>query len=359
MNEKITQIFENLKRESLTESERALMRNQLLMHMSEHPARAPFSVRLLDGLSTLSDAFGPQQFSNYRFVPATLAMVFVVGLGTAYAAEGALPGEPLYAVKLNVNESVKGALAVSDASEASWHTEKLERRLVEAEVLVAEGKLTPVAQAQLESEIEDTVVSFDAHVEKLSKSDGEAAVAAVQSDLEASLIGHAEVLVALSSSDDDDGAAQPIIRSILSKAEAAQASRASHEAALVATRDGKDIREAALKKKQKAKEVVLSVRSRANSALVQSTTTADVARESAEEAERSITHAEDAMEEGDYGSAFSNFQEAIRAVKTVEVHMDASERLKTDVRIFTRSRPDTESASMMMKVEPTEDDHRE
>lgn len=350
MSENFKDIFDDVRRESLTESERARMRNDLMLHMSEHPAKAPLSIRIYDTLANVVDAFGAQRSGSLRFVPATLAMVFVIGLGTAYAAEGALPGEILYGVKIEVNEAVKGAFAVSESAQASWQTERLERRLEEAEVLVAEGLLTPVAQATLESEINSTVEAFDRNVASLALSADESAVAAVQSYLEASLIGHAEVLVALASSPGTEVDVQPIVRSVLAKAEAAQAARASNEASMAAKRDGKKIREAALSKKQHAVEVVNSVRAKANkvAAKVDATTTILAAEAGTAQAEQAIEEAEEKLKQGDYGSAFSNFQEAIRAAKTVEVHMDASEKFNTDVHVFTRVQGDADTSIMLM-----------
>lgn len=330
-------IFNDAKRHSLSESERISMRNNLLAHMAENPAVAPLSVRLADAMSSLGDAFGSQQRTGMRFVPATLALFLVVGVGTTYAAENALPGDALYTVKLNVNESVKGALALSESSKASWNNERLERRLQEAETLVAAGELTPVAQARLETEIQATVEAFDRNVEKLAKAEDESVVAAVQSDLEASLIGHAEVLVALSSGESAQIAAQPLIASVITRAEKAQSDRASNEAKITLKRDGKKIREAALAKKQRASEVVSTVRAKASASKTQASTTAEVAEESAGIAEQAMTIAEERLKEGDYGSAFSVFQEAIRTAQTAEVHLDASERLNTDVKVYSRT----------------------
>lgn len=347
-------IFNDVKRESLTDSERVSMRNALLAHIAEHPAKLPLSMRFAEMLRSLGDAFGSQRESTLRFVPATLAMVLVVGLGTAYAAEGALPGQPLYAVKLNLNEPLKGAIAVSESAEASWQTERLERRLAEAEVLLAKGELSPKAQAQLEAQIDATAERFQNSVDRLARNSGEAAVAAAQSDLEASLIGHAEVLVSLSLGAGEDRAVQPIIRTVLSKAEAVQSARASVEAAVAARKDGKDIRAAALQKKEIARDAVTAVRAKAASPIVATTTAAAEAEESAAAAEEAITAAEEQLREGEYGAAFSTFQKALRTVQTVEVHLDANERLNADVRILTREKGSDADAALMMTSQPAD-----
>ena len=70
-----------------------------------------------------------------------IAVVLVLGGGTTFAAEGSLPGDLLYPVKVGFNESVRAALAVSADSEAKLQADLLEERVHEAEELKAEGRL--------------------------------------------------------------------------------------------------------------------------------------------------------------------------------------------------------------------------
>lgn len=356
MNEDFGHIFEDIKRESLTGTERAQMREALLSHMERNPAKAPWSVRIASPISILSGIFAAPRPSNLRLAPAGVALVFVATFGTAYAAEGALPGDALYAIKRGVNEPLQEVLALSDEAQVSWQTEKIERRLVEAEALIAKGNLTPIAQTDLETEIQTSVQKIDKSIEKIALKSGTTAVAAAQSDLEAALIGHAEVLVALSSALDTATAAEPIVLSVLSQAEQAQSARLSHEADAVAQKDGRAIRAAAFQNKEKARQAVNTVRAKASSALVAGTTTAEVAKTGASVAEEAITEAEEKLKVGDYGAAFATFQEVLRTVKTIEVHLDASERLNTDVRVFTRSPADAGvDAALMMTAEPAKE----
>ncbi|MEK7108895.1 MAG: hypothetical protein AAB919_00470, partial [Patescibacteria group bacterium] len=63
-------------------------------------------------------------FASHRFMAALAAFVLVVFAGgstAAYAAQGALPGEPLYALKTNVLEPVAVALASTPAKKAAVH----------------------------------------------------------------------------------------------------------------------------------------------------------------------------------------------------------------------------------------------
>ena len=59
-----------------------------------------------------------------------LALMFGGG-GISYAAEGAVPGDALYPIKVSVNEEVRDLVAFSPEAKADWETRRLERRLAE------------------------------------------------------------------------------------------------------------------------------------------------------------------------------------------------------------------------------------
>ncbi len=337
MNE-FNDIFKGIKRQSLTDSERAAMRNNLSFYMSEHAPRAPFSVRMSDALARYASAFDTSSLSHMRLAPAALSLFLIVGVGTTYAAEQALPGEALYGVKIHINESVLGSFAISHAAQADWNTELVTRRLEEAETLFAEDRLTPVARSQIESQIILTGAKFDESVSELAKTEGETAVAAAQSNLEASLSGHVQVLTALAiDAPESEDALKPILDTVRVQAKAAQTARTTAEARVTAAQsdDGTkdDVKAAAIVKKEAATEALVTVRAKVsaskNSAKTSSSTRA--AGTSAFDAQQTISEGDQKLKKGDYGRAFSRFQAAIRAVTAAEVNLDAAERLQTDL----------------------------
>src|SRR6185503_6305783 len=105
--------------------------------------------------------------------PAFVACVLVLflGVGTSYAAQGALPGEPRYAFKTRVNENVQGVLARTPTAKAEWSAELTYRRLQEAEELAVTGHLTPVASADIESGLDRAVEYFNNNLSVLSSGD--------------------------------------------------------------------------------------------------------------------------------------------------------------------------------------------
>lgn len=79
------------------------------------------------------------------------------GMSVSYMAEDSLPGDPLYGVKVHVNDGMKHLVAVTDESEALVAAELISRRAQEARVLKTSGRLDTGAKLVLAEEIQDEV----------------------------------------------------------------------------------------------------------------------------------------------------------------------------------------------------------
>jgi hypothetical protein len=181
---------------SLSEREKDSIRARLRGFMDTYPARAPFSVRMLDAFSAIAGMSVLQmQRRSVQFSAAALALVLVAGTGVAYAAGSALPGEPLYGVKVNIEEPIQGAFATSAQAQAEWGAQLATRRLAEAETLAAQNKLTPQAISTVTSGLDQATEQFDANVAQIATSSGNAAIAAnLESNMEATLAANTQVL---------------------------------------------------------------------------------------------------------------------------------------------------------------------
>lgn len=143
MNTFFTQLQKEAQKIRLSESERSLMRSSLEEAMRFSPMRAPQGRVRREGLFPKVLAVG-------------LSMALVAGGSVAYAAEGALPGEALYSVKVGVNERVLEAAAVSTEAKVEWYGRATERRIEELAKLAYESKLTPDTAVELEARIEES-----------------------------------------------------------------------------------------------------------------------------------------------------------------------------------------------------------
>ena len=89
-------------------------------------------------------------------VPLFVVLVVFIGGGTTSAAQGALPGDLLYPVKVSINETVEVALAPTPAAKAEVQVRLAERRVEEAQKLSSQGRLN-------KKTAETLTVDFDEH----------------------------------------------------------------------------------------------------------------------------------------------------------------------------------------------------
>jgi hypothetical protein len=137
-------------------------------------------------------------FLSQRWMTALAALVVVVFAGgsTAYAAQGALPGQPLYALKTQVLEPVKLALAAGPAAKAAVHVEIAQARVAEAENLAQQGTLTATTSTELADNFESHAQSALALADEVSGDDPAAAVQ-IKAQLSANATVGSAVLAAL------------------------------------------------------------------------------------------------------------------------------------------------------------------
>lgn len=194
MNTFFTQFKKEAEEIRLTQRERNAIQLRLEDAMREHPLQSNA------GVSTPSPYF----FFMPRFM-APLAFVLilaVVGGGTAYAAESAVPGDLLYAVKVAVTEPLRGSLAISLEAKASWHAESAVRRMQEAETLTARGTFTSEAAVELEENLDAHVAQVNAITDIIDEKDPVLA-ASISARLASSLGAHGVVVSRLGSGSED------------------------------------------------------------------------------------------------------------------------------------------------------------
>jgi hypothetical protein len=323
MNSDFEQIFIALQRRlGLTHNERITMRNHLLAHIDENPARAPWRIRVLSrmGAKKTRTSLALQSFGS------ALVLVLMVGFGTSYAAEGALPGDLLYPVKIHVNEQVQGALTTSQAARAQFDASLAGKRLAEAETLAALGRLTPVAQQTIVQQLDTVTKNFNEDVATLANGEGNDVDAAVaQTELEASLSAHAHVLAAISSSTPStEPALAPIIAATKVHARSAAIARKQTEDT-VAQNDGPTLRIATDSTKRRAEAQLKSVKILISSMRpsLGASSTAQIKRV-ASDTQESINVANKNMNEGNYGKAFSAILQAIKNEEETKINVDAT-----------------------------------
>lgn len=178
-----------------------------------------------------------------------LSAVFLLSGGVAAAAEGSLPGELLYPLKIHVTEEVQAYLATSDEEKVLWEVARAERRIDEANTLIATGKASPAILATVEQKLDHQVTKTLRKLSRLTEKGDVVIATDVGTKFEARLTERVAALRALSNVDGDVSGVDALTNSITEKARVVHEGRTEHEAS-IETDDG--LEELALRRKMDA-----------------------------------------------------------------------------------------------------------
>lgn len=316
----------------LTLSEKAAMRKLLLDFMKERPlAQSGGGFRVVSPYHSRWYVFARQ-------AAMVGAVVLVAGVGTSFAAEGALPGDALYQIKVRVNENLKGVVSVGPVARADWQAWVIERRLTEATDLASEGRLDAKTRAELEMEIEAGAGRAHDRVSELATAGDVLNASKVSSRLEGALTVHSRVLERLAEAHSEDKEeVLPIAAKI--KAEAAEiASRRFDLEAEVTPSISDDVKNVAEKKYESiAKELEDAKKnfvSRQNTSSERAGAVASSQTTGANwvaSVEDRLTAGRAKLDSGKYGEAFVIFGEADRIAGKAARLSDMGKRYKLDL----------------------------
>ena len=182
----------------------------------------------------------PWRFYSFRSwmrehgtVSVSLAIIVIFGLsggGVALAAEGSLPGDLLYPVKVNITEPVRQVLAPTTLDRAELAVRFAVQRVKEAEALVSSGHLDTAKQAKITGLIdtETKVLNNTLHTVALVNP---VAAADIGKDFDKKMREHADKLDGLTRTEDGRAAdvKMPSIISTISAAGSAATGTVSRD----------------------------------------------------------------------------------------------------------------------------------
>ena len=195
--QKIISQLQKLKGISLSTTEAQTMRENLSAYADLHAVTGVVASRKPSRFYNFSYLkLSHIKFSYARAIMAGVLILVLVGgsAGVTYAAEGSLPGQPLYAIKVSIAEPIQGALITSTAGKAQWQNDLAERRLAEAATLASQNNLATSTQVYLQNAVASHVALAQQDADTLAASGNETAALSVRADLEAKLSAHADIL---------------------------------------------------------------------------------------------------------------------------------------------------------------------
>lgn len=180
---------EQLKKKSetlnLKEGEKRDLKDRLVSYMEYHPLPKDSQVSAPDKKNSISVGLPVKIFHIKTWKTIQWSGVFMVALllVVPYVAERAVPGDMLYAVKVNFNEELRSTLARSSYEKVVWETERLNRRISEARLLAVEGKMTEEIEESVAEAVRKHSENARKEIKHLKEVDeGEAVLASLQLD---------------------------------------------------------------------------------------------------------------------------------------------------------------------------------
>ncbi len=342
MEETLNNLKARADRVALTAEEKSAGREMLRSFM------ALMSHRVAHAPSVKPGRFGFLRLPYARRVVGVSAASFALLLsagGISYAAEGAIPGDALYPVKVSVNEPVRAALTVSEKKRAEWEAERAGRRLSEAEELARRGALKPETRVALDADFRRHAEDAKQHMAKVREQDGNGAAADVSAKIESTLRAHRQIMSALtqhgraqaagdSAANNDDGDAQVAALEASVDHEVVTAAKARGiEEARVSTETSDKAAKFVAGRHDAAVKTVANVRSwlaTASGAFTEDSLTQADARLSA--ADAAVTEGGAALAAGKYQEALAAYGKAQRQANEAKLIVRASNSLDVRVR---------------------------
>lgn len=166
--------------------EKRELKERLLSYMEYHPLPKEAIVKkaksdkesktLITGETVYHLNIG--KFRLWQWSGVFVATIFLV---VPYVAERAVPGDMLYAVKINFNEEIRSSLAGNSYEKVVWETERLNRRIAEARLLADEGKMTDEIEESVALAVRVHSENARNEIKHLKETDeGEATLASIQ-----------------------------------------------------------------------------------------------------------------------------------------------------------------------------------
>lgn len=157
--------------------EREMVRDRILSYMEYHPLTKTEGRMGAGTLMERADFF----YIHFNTLTAKLVggfLVLALIIGVPLVAERTVPGDTLYLVKTGINESIRTQFATSPYAKVQLETKLIERRLAEARLLQAEGKLTLEVEAQIAETVKGHAVAAQNGIAELRADDADGAAMA-------------------------------------------------------------------------------------------------------------------------------------------------------------------------------------
>ena len=161
----------------LRAAEKRELRERVVSYMEYHPLPKSAKVTKPVPSNLLTEEY-KEVFLPWKQITRWAVGAFaIIIVSVPFAAERAVPGDGLYAVK-RFNEEVRGTLAFDTVQKVEWETERLNRRIAEARLLASEGRLTDEVEAEVAAAVRTHTENAQKNIAALRSEDADEATLA-------------------------------------------------------------------------------------------------------------------------------------------------------------------------------------
>ncbi|MFZ3043807.1 MAG: DUF5667 domain-containing protein [Minisyncoccia bacterium] len=172
----------------LSPEEKGAVLARLIQHVDAHNKQQPIISPWKIYVSRFNFRF------QFQYAIAGILILLLTGGSVTFAAEGALPGDLLYPVKIHVAEPLQGALVSGDVGKAQWQAQVAVRRLEEAETLAAQGRLSASSVQTVRDNFQNSVNRFNTAIADASAKSSSDDIVNAAVDFEADINAHSQIL---------------------------------------------------------------------------------------------------------------------------------------------------------------------
>lgn len=131
---------------------------------------------------------------KYMKVGISTFLILLFSSTTVFASLGALPGDLLYGIKINITEKVPYFISFSSENRAKINSNNIDKRMLEFEKLADKGRLTKENTKTIENSIDQNLGRFDKNVQKIKQKNNNKIKNNLEVDLESKIKKHVEKL---------------------------------------------------------------------------------------------------------------------------------------------------------------------
>lgn len=332
----IEDLFKKAANVQLDQRRKEAIGQELLECMRKHPAQQATGRQFWFGFAS----GWPEIFAikNVYGLLACMMVFFLAGGMISVKADQSLPGDLLYSVK-SFNENVAKALAFSDQEKINLNIMLAERRLQEAETLIANNTLANANEAQLGVGFAKETIEFSRHMHALqlrnTKESMDGALVQNNAHFESLLKAHSNILKNIESQKNEH-ILDPLLKSIDQSASDLSSQKAATADTLInANRTDVLKKQAAIQNGlEPAQEAVLRVQAMIElqkqqlgaAATAQAQQNLNIAQQKIQEGNQKITTQ-------DYNKAFSSFEDASQIASQTQQLINAKNNLHLDINL--------------------------